>query len=205
MDAPHLKTPLPGPKAKEAHRTRSRPVSSPSYTHYYPLLVIARGAGAMVEDVDGNVLLDCAAGIAVTSTGHCHPTVVAAIVDQAQTLLHMSGTDFLLRAAGAPSWANRLARHGARARARLRTFFRQLRHRGHRGGHQAGALPDQALRDSRLPRQLPRPHAWAPSHSRASASTAQRLRPDAAGVHHVVYARLPPSTAATRAGVIARS
>jgi 4-aminobutyrate aminotransferase len=56
--------------------------------------VMARGFGAMVEDVDGNVFLDCAAGIAVNSTGHSHPDVVRAINDQAQQFLHMSGTDF---------------------------------------------------------------------------------------------------------------
>ena len=55
---------------------------------------MARGEGALVEDVDGNVFLDCTAGIAVTSTGHSHPDVVAAIVEQAQKFLHMSGTDF---------------------------------------------------------------------------------------------------------------
>ena len=55
---------------------------------------MARGAGAVVEDIDGNVFLDCAAGIAVTGTGHAHPDVVAAITAQAQKYLHMSGTDF---------------------------------------------------------------------------------------------------------------
>ena len=55
---------------------------------------MARGEGAVVEDVDGNVFLDCAAGIAVTGTGHSHPDVVEAIVDQAHKYLHMSGTDF---------------------------------------------------------------------------------------------------------------
>jgi len=55
---------------------------------------MARGWGSMVEDVDGNLFLDCAAGIAVTSTGHSHPAVVQAIVEQAQKFLHMSGTDF---------------------------------------------------------------------------------------------------------------
>ncbi len=92
MDAPILKTALPGPKAK-AIIERDGKVVSPSYTRGYPL-VIARGTGAIVEDVDGNVFLDCAAGIAVNSTGHSHPAVVAAIVDQAQKFLHMSGTDF---------------------------------------------------------------------------------------------------------------
>ena len=89
---PQIKTPLPGPRAK-AIIDRDKAVVSPSYTRGYPL-VIARGEGAMVEDVDGNVFLDCAAGIAVNSTGHSHPEVVQAITDQAQKFLHMSGTDF---------------------------------------------------------------------------------------------------------------
>jgi 4-aminobutyrate aminotransferase len=68
-------------------------VVSPSYTRGYPL-VIERGFGAMVEDVDGNLFLDCTAGIAVNATGHSHPDVVRAITDQAAKFLHMSGTDF---------------------------------------------------------------------------------------------------------------
>ena len=55
---------------------------------------MARGEGAVVEDVDGNRFLDCAAGIAVTSTGHSHPTWSQAIAEQAEKFLHMSGTDF---------------------------------------------------------------------------------------------------------------
>jgi 4-aminobutyrate aminotransferase len=66
---------------------------SPSYTRIYPL-VVERGSGAVIEDVDGNLFLDFTAGIAVTSTGHCHPQVVAAIQDQSAKLIHMSGTDF---------------------------------------------------------------------------------------------------------------
>jgi 4-aminobutyrate aminotransferase len=92
MQVPRLKTPLPGPLAK-ALIDRDSAVVSPSYTRSYPF-VMARGEGAAVEDVDGNVFLDCAAGIAVNSTGHCHPEVVRAIIDQAQRFLHMSGTDF---------------------------------------------------------------------------------------------------------------
>jgi 4-aminobutyrate aminotransferase len=92
MKAPDLKTPLPGPNAK-AIIERDRASVSPSYTRDYPF-VMARGEGAVVEDVDGNVFLDCAAGIAVTGTGHSHPDVVQAIVDQAHKYLHMSGTDF---------------------------------------------------------------------------------------------------------------
>ena len=92
MDAPDIKTPLPGPKAK-AIIDRDRQFVSPSYTRDYPF-VIARGEGAVVEDVDGNRFLDCAAGIAVNSTGVSHPDVVAAIVEQARKFIHMSGTDF---------------------------------------------------------------------------------------------------------------
>ena len=89
---PLIKTPLPGPRAR-AIIERDRTVVSPSYTRGYPL-VIERGAGSTVEDVDGNVFLDCSAGIAVNSTGHSHPDVVKAITEQAGRFLHMSGTDF---------------------------------------------------------------------------------------------------------------
>jgi 4-aminobutyrate aminotransferase len=72
---------------------RDKAVMSPSYTRGYPL-VVARGSGAVIEDVDGNLFLDFTAGIAVVATGHCHPHVTAAIQDQAAKLIHMSGTDF---------------------------------------------------------------------------------------------------------------
>jgi len=92
MKAPVIKTALPGPKAR-ALIERDAKVVSPSYTRGYPL-VIDHASRATVEDVDGNVFLDCAAGIAVNSTGHSHPDVVKAIADQAGRFLHMSGTDF---------------------------------------------------------------------------------------------------------------
>src|SRR6478736_3920210 len=92
VTVPFIQTSLPGPRAK-ALIDRDKTVVSPSYTRGYPL-VIERGSGAMVEDVDGNVFLDCSAGIAVTATGHAHPDVVAAISRQAGQFVHMSGTDF---------------------------------------------------------------------------------------------------------------
>lgn len=92
QDLPMLRTPLPGPKA-QAVVERDRKVLSPSYTRSYPL-VIARGEGAIVEDVDGNRFLDMNAGIAVVATGHAHPKVVDAVRAQAEKFLHMSGTDF---------------------------------------------------------------------------------------------------------------
>ena len=89
---PKLVGPVPGPKAKAAVEADGRLIS-PSYTRSYPL-VAKRGRGCRVEDVDGNEFLDFAAGIAVTSTGHCHPEVVEAIQKQAAELIHISGTDF---------------------------------------------------------------------------------------------------------------
>jgi 4-aminobutyrate aminotransferase len=92
VNAPEIKTALPGPKAK-AIIDKDATFVSPSYTRDYPL-VIARGEGAIVEDVDGNTFIDCAAGIAVNSTGVSHPDVVKAISEQAAKFIHMSGTDF---------------------------------------------------------------------------------------------------------------
>jgi 4-aminobutyrate aminotransferase len=92
QDLPNLITRLPGPKARAVIQ-RDDAVLSPSYTRSYPL-VAARGEGAMIQDVDGNRFLDFSAGIAVVSTGHCHPQVVEAIQRQAAQLIHMSGTDF---------------------------------------------------------------------------------------------------------------
>jgi 4-aminobutyrate aminotransferase len=89
---PRVITALPGPEAKRVLEL-DRQYISPSCTRGYPL-VARRGRGALVEDVDGNVFLDFSAGIAVASTGHCHPEVVAAIQQQAAQLIHMSGTDF---------------------------------------------------------------------------------------------------------------
>jgi len=89
---PKIKTALPGPNAKRVLAGDDKYIS-PSYTRSYPL-VAKSGRGIVVTDVDGNEFFDFSAGIAVTSTGHCHPDVVAAIQKQAGELIHMSGTDF---------------------------------------------------------------------------------------------------------------
>jgi 4-aminobutyrate aminotransferase len=89
---PRIKTALPGPNAKRVLAGDEKYIS-PSYTRSYPL-VAKSGHGIVVTDVDGNEFFDFSAGIAVTSTGHCHPHVVAAIQKQAAELIHMSGTDF---------------------------------------------------------------------------------------------------------------
>lgn len=89
---PEIQGNLPGPKAA-ALIARDHAVVSPSYTRDYPL-VVARGEGAIIEDVDGNRFLDFNAGIAVCATGHSHPRVIAAIREQAAKFLHYSGTDF---------------------------------------------------------------------------------------------------------------
>src|SRR3954462_13220275 len=89
---PKIITELPGPNARRVLEGDKKYLS-PSYTRSYPL-VAKRGRGVIIEDVDGNEFLVFSAGIAVNSTGHCHPEVVAAIQKQAAELIHMSGTDF---------------------------------------------------------------------------------------------------------------
>jgi 4-aminobutyrate aminotransferase len=91
---PHIVTELPGPKAR-AHVAFDEAWTSPSLPRAYPIVPV-RGEGLTVEDIDGNLFLDFAAGIAVTSTGHCHPQVVAAIKEQAAELIHFSASDFYL-------------------------------------------------------------------------------------------------------------
>jgi 4-aminobutyrate aminotransferase len=90
--APRIRTELPGPRAR-ALIARDEAVASPSLTRAYPL-VAESGSGYFVTDVDGNRFLDFAAGIAVASTGHSHPAVVAAIKEQAERLIHIAATDF---------------------------------------------------------------------------------------------------------------
>ena len=92
VTGPKIKTALPGANAKRVLEGDQKYIS-PSYTRSYPM-VAKSGRGIVVTDVDGNEFFDFSAGIAVTSTGHCHPAVVAAIQKQAGELIHMSGTDF---------------------------------------------------------------------------------------------------------------
>ncbi len=93
---PKIVTPLPGPEAQKVLEKDRRFISQ-SYTRVYPL-VVKRAKGVWVEDVDSNRFLDFTSGIAVCSTGHCHPKIVEAIQRQAEQLIHMSGTDFYYEA-----------------------------------------------------------------------------------------------------------
>src|ERR1700704_1306641 len=88
MKKTHIKTDLPGPKAREL-LARDALVVSPSYPREHPF-VMSHGKGAEVWDVDGNRFIDFAAGIAVCSTGHSHPQVVQAIQRAAEKFLHIS-------------------------------------------------------------------------------------------------------------------
>jgi 4-aminobutyrate aminotransferase len=90
---PEIKTELPGPKGRAIIEADAQFVN-PAYPRPDFKLVAERGEGVWVEDVDGNVFLDCNAGVAVCATGHCHPEVVRAIQDQAAQLIHMCGTDY---------------------------------------------------------------------------------------------------------------
>jgi len=89
---PRIVTELPGPKAKQ-YLNRDAKYISPSYTRSYPL-VMKRGYGAMIEDVDGNIFLDFNAGVAVAALGYAHPDIAEVIAEQARTFVHISGTDY---------------------------------------------------------------------------------------------------------------
>lgn len=89
---PEIRTTLPGPKAKEI-LDRDAHYISPSYTRSYPL-VVRRGAGAILEDVDGNTFLDFNAGVAVAALGYAHPEITEVIARQASEFVHISGTDY---------------------------------------------------------------------------------------------------------------
>ncbi len=103
---PSVQTALPGPKAK-AIVDRDRAYTSHAYLKEYPL-VISRGEGVMVEDVDGNRFLDFMSGIAVSSTGYGHPKVIAAVQQAAANFLHICGSDFYFE--GMAALCERLAR-----------------------------------------------------------------------------------------------
>lgn len=116
---PILRTELPGPVATSLIQ-RSNAAVSPSYTRDHPL-VAERAEGLWITDPDGNEFLDFSSGIAVTSTGHCHPRVVAAIHEQSAKLIHMSGTDFYYPVQG--QLADRLVRMQPVRGERCRVYF----------------------------------------------------------------------------------
>lgn len=93
---PEIKTDLPGPKAQEIIAADQKYVT-PSYPRPAWQLVADHAEGVWIEDVDGNLFLDCNAGVAVCSTGHCHPEIVRAIGEQAARLIHLCGTDYYYR------------------------------------------------------------------------------------------------------------
>ncbi len=105
-DYPSIVIPPPGPKAQAVVRQDAQWTST-CYTKEYPL-VVSRGSGVMVEDVDGNRYLDFMAGIAVSSTGYGHPKVVAAVKKAAERFLHICGSDFYYE--GMAALCERLAR-----------------------------------------------------------------------------------------------
>jgi 4-aminobutyrate aminotransferase / (S)-3-amino-2-methylpropionate transaminase / 5-aminovalerate transaminase len=83
----HLRTSLPGPRSRELMQRRAAAVPRGSY-QATPIF-IARAEGAVIEDVDGNRLLDFAGGIGSLNTGHRNQRVVAALRKQLDAFLHM--------------------------------------------------------------------------------------------------------------------
>src|SRR5918994_2307435 len=115
---PSIVVPPPGPKAQSVV-AKDAEWTSTCYIKEYPL-VVSRGSGVMVEDVDGNRYLDFMAGIAVSSTGYGHPKVIAAVKDAADRFLHICGSDFYYE--GMAALCERLARV-APGSSKKRGFF----------------------------------------------------------------------------------
>ena len=135
--------------------------------------MIARGEGAVVEDVDGNRFLDCAAGIAVNSTGVSHPEVVKAITEQAQKFIHMSGTDFYYEP------QVRLAEELAAIvpiAGDVRTFFANSGTEATEAAIKLAQVPHEAPRHHRLSGRVPRPLAGVVVAHRQQGHPAARVR-----------------------------
>jgi len=96
LQRPVIKTKLPGPKSLEIINADTKYVT-PSYPRPDYKLVADHANGVWITDPDGNVFLDCNAGVAVCSTGHCHPEIVATLQKQVAELIHLCGTDFYYR------------------------------------------------------------------------------------------------------------
>ena len=168
---------------------------SPLLTQATPLHAV-RGEGMWLFDADGRRYLDFTAGIGVTSTGHCHPAVVAAIAEQAATPHPRPVHD------GAPSRPRRRGRRPRRhaPRARLRGLH-QRGQRGGRGGHQARPSGHRATQPHRLPGRVPRPHHGGGVADHLEARRPSRHRtPHGRGGHRAVPRRLPPGLERGRGG-----
>ena len=131
---PEIKTSLPGPQAQRIISADTKFVT-PSYPRPSFKLVVDRASGVWVEDVDGNIFLDCNAGVAVCSTGHCHPEIVRAIQEQSAKLIHMCGTDYYYELM--PRLAEKL-NEIVPVPSPTRTHFCQQWHRSCRNGVKAG-------------------------------------------------------------------
>jgi 4-aminobutyrate aminotransferase/(S)-3-amino-2-methylpropionate transaminase len=83
---PSVKTALPGPKAQEIFAKRAR-VMPAAIKSIYPI-VIERGEGAMIEDVDGNVFLDWVGGVGVMNIGYSNPELIEAVKAQSEKYFH---------------------------------------------------------------------------------------------------------------------
>src|SRR5205809_2551689 len=86
-----LKTGIPGPRSQEILQRKDRVVADP-LSIYLPV-VIERGEGATLTDVDGNTFIDFTGGVGCLNVGHAHPRVVDAVQEQAARFLH---TDFTI-------------------------------------------------------------------------------------------------------------
>ncbi len=174
--APRCPARMPRPSSRVTARACRRPIRATTRSSW------RSGEGAVVEDVDGNVFLDCAAGIAVTGTGHSHPGR-----RQGDRRPGRTSTCTCPGRTSTTSSQVRLAEEiaaivpiGARD-GDVRSFFSNSGHRGDRSRAQAGALRDETVQHHRVPRLVSRPHARFARGNVEQVHPAEGLRPDDAG------------------------
>lgn len=85
---------LPGPKAREVIERNFELLAVTTQDPEALPLVIDRGEGVMVYDVDGNSFYDFGSGVGVLNVGHAHPRVIEAIKKQAERFTHFALNDF---------------------------------------------------------------------------------------------------------------
>ena len=167
-----LRTPLPGPKSQALAARRSAVVSA-GVSSTLPVYA-ARAGGGVIEDVDGNLLIDLGSGIAVTTVGNAAPRVVEARRRPGRRLHPHLLHDHAVRGVRRRLRGARRA-HPGRPRQEDRAV--QLRRRGGRERHQGRPLrhrPDGGRR--RRPR-LPRPHQPHHGPDRQGDAVQEGLRP----------------------------
>jgi 4-aminobutyrate aminotransferase-like enzyme len=171
-------------------------------------LDVASGSGCVVTTTDGRSYLDFSAGIAVTSTGHCHPRVVAAIAEQAGRFIHAQANvyrhnllnplaDRLAEITPDPIDVFFFANSGAEATEGGVKLARQATGRQNvivfEGSFHGRTMLAMAMSTARATSRCRPASSWRPSRTRCGSAATSRRRPTTASPRCVIcWRRRPP-------------